>query len=241
MNYCVCIVEDDAVSAFLLGNLLEPYLEKKHINYKIVTYESGKAFYDDFKEGFIAPNIILMDIRLPEISGLDLCRAIRDDGYAGDILICTGSSEFIMDGYDVDARGYILKPYDPKRIYETLDRVLRYASVRTLTIQVRSQVIRIPVSEIRYVESNNNKCTIHCGDNVDYTIYKRLDAIEEELSDPHFLRCHKSYLVNMDFIVKAADDFELVNGVRVPIRKADIKAMKDKYLVFLGKHPRERG
>ena len=85
-----------------------------------------------------------------------------------------------------------------------------------------------------YVESNGAVCTFFCMNNIIYSIRKKLDVIEEEMNDIHFLRCHKSYLVNMDFISAAEqNNFVLTSGDIVPIRTTDTKSVLSAYENFV--------
>ena len=142
----------------------------------------------------------------------------------------------LLDAFSVEARGYILKPYNASDVFDVLERICRYASIRTLTLKIRQRLINIPMADIMYVESNNPNITIHCLDNVIYTIRKKLDVVEADLNDTHFLRCHKSYLVNMDYITAASDDFVLTDGTVIPIRKTDVKFYKEEYKKFAEEH-----
>ena len=65
-----------------------------------------------------------------------------------------------------------------------------------------------------------------------HTIYKKLDEIQEELP-PYFLRCHQSYLVNMNYIKRADKEFELVTGDIISIRQRDLKRIRSVYLDYL--------
>lgn len=233
MKYKICVVEDDEVIAALFIDILNRYFTKRHIEFQIKHYITGTALLDDFKEKFVVPDMVFMDVYLPDLNGIDTCHKLRSEGFIGDILIVTGSEDYMLSGYDVDARGYILKPYEPDKIYATLDRVLHRASVKTYAMQIRTSIIRIPVSDIHYVESNNTKCTIHCESGTEYTIYKKLDDIENELADRRFLRCHQSYLVNMDYVRTADNSFHLGNGEVVPIRRTEIKGIKERYKLYI--------
>ena len=236
MKLDICIVEDSKMDAKILKLILETYLDERHIVYTIKIYDTGLAFFADYEEGYITPTTLFMDIFLPKSNGLEICRKMRHMGYAGDILITTETKDHAIDAFSVDARGYILKPYNAPDVFDVLERICRYASIRTLTIKIRQRIINIPMADILYVESNNPNITIHCLDNVIYTIRKKLDAIEAELNDTHFLRCHKSYLVNMDYISAAPDDFVLTDGTVIPIRKADVKFYKEEYKKFAEEH-----
>ena len=236
MKLDICIVDDSKIEAKILKVILDTYLEERHFDYTIKIYDTGLAFYADFEEGYIHPTTLFMDIFLPKSNGLEICKKMRSKGYAGDILITTETKDHVMEAFKVDARAYILKPYNSQDVFEVLEKVCRYAQYRTYTLKTRQRQIRIPVSDIMYIESHEATCTFHCLNNIIYTIRKKLDAVEEELHDEHFLRCHKSYLVNMDYITAASEDFTLNTGDIVPIRKNDTKVIKDAYEQFMEKY-----
>lgn len=234
MKLDICIVEDEKIDAKVLKVILEDYLVKRHFDYTIKLYDTGVAFFSDFEEGYISPTTIFMDIFLPHSNGLEICKKMRSMGYVGDILITAETKDHALDAIKVDARAYILKPYKSQEIFEVLEKVCRYAMYRTYTLKTRQRFVKIPLSEIMYVESNGAVCTFFCMNNIIYTIRKKLDVIEEEMNDIHFLRCHKSYLVNMDFITAAEqNNFVLTSGDTVPIRTTDPKSVLSAYENFV--------
>jgi DNA-binding LytR/AlgR family response regulator len=236
LQFNLCICEDDGISANILAIILETYFEDRHLSYEVSIYNKGATLLDDFKEGYVNLDILIMDIYLEHENGIDICKKLRKQGYSGTIVFMTSSKEHAIEGYDVDARAYLLKPYDPDEIHRTFDRLLSNVSMSMYTIKIYSQIIRIPIYEIMYVESSNTKCVIHCDGDIDYTVYKKLSEIEAELNDSHFLRCHQSYLVNMAHIVEANECFILSNGANVPIRKRDAKQFKDMYIEYIKKY-----
>ena len=83
-----------------------------------------------------------------------------------------------------------------------------------------------------YVESINTKCILHRTEHREYNIYKKLGQIEAELNDPRFLRCHQSYLVNMNYVSEANDVCLLQNGEEVLIRKKSKRKIQQKVLDY---------
>ena len=83
-----------------------------------------------------------------------------------------------------------------------------------------------------YVESENTKCILHRTGNREYNLYKKLIQIEAELNDARFLRCHQSYLVNMNYVREAHDVFILQNGDEILIRKKSKKEIQQKFLEY---------
>lgn len=233
MSLSICICDDEEFMVLLLKRILDSYFKEKKFVYDITTYPNGLSLLHDFEDGFTSPDVLFMDIMLGDSNGADICKEMRKNGYTGTIIFLTGSSEYAVFGYELDARGYILKPYKAKLIHETLDRILRNSGAEAYTIKVYNQIIRIPIADILYLESQNTKCVIHCVNNITYTIYKKLSDVEAELSGNGFLRSHRSYLVNMSAIVSAKTSFLLTNGESVPIRTKNAKEIKNTYLDYL--------
>lgn len=91
-----------------------------------------------------------------------------------------------------------------------------------------------------YVESSNTKCILHRADGRTYHVYKKLNEIEAELNDARFLRCHQSYLVNMNYVSEANDSFVLQNGDMVLIRAKSKRMILQKVLEYKEKTYRMR-
>ena len=237
MKLQVFICEDKAANQDLLKKILSNYFRDRHIPCDINAYIYGKALIDDFNAGYIFPDLIFMDIHIKNRineNGIEVCRKRRDAGFDGIILFTTSDKAHAIEAYEVDARGYLLKPYDINKIYNTLDRILSNSQMRSYyTIVTHHRIVNILRSKITYIESFRMQCVIHCTDNIEYTIYKKLIDIEKELDDRHFLRCHQSYLVNMDYIEQATDCFLLTDGSKVPIRHREMGKIKEQYFNFI--------
>lgn len=232
MRIAVC--DDNSVDRELIVTLLQKYFSKKDIPCEVVQYDSGVHLINDVEDD-IWYDIVFLDIYMGEMLGIDVAGKLRDKKYSGEIIFITASADYAVESYDVSAAGYLLKPYDLDRLCRVLRRIVQDTNPGTYQIRQRSKVIRIPYHEILYVESNNSKCVLHRKSGNTYVVYKRLDEIEEELKDERFLRCHQSYLVNMDYIYQADKQFELISGETVLIRQRDLKAIRQTYLDYLAK------
>lgn len=229
----IAICDDNAIERELFFDILAAFFDSKSLSSKIEQYSSGIELLCDVEEGKWY-DIIFMDIFMDKMLGIDVARNLRKIGYDGKIIFQTVSADFAIESYEVEASAYILKPYDVKKLTNIVNRVVKNIDNDFYTIKQRSNYVRIPYSEIIYVESKNSKCILHRTDGRCYTVYKRLDEIEGELAvDPRFLRCHQSYLVNMDYILQVDKQFRLSTGDSVMIRQRDIKAIRDKYSDFL--------
>ena len=234
MNLNVCIVEDSKIDAKVMRCILEEYFKEKNFNYSLKTYDTGVEFLADYDDGYICPTTLFIRIVLPNSNGIDICKKLRSKGFAGDIVFVTDNPEYAIDAFSVDARGYLLKPYSPNHVFEVLDRVTSFSSLQTIPIKIGRQFIRIPVFAVLYVESEAHDCIFHCRNGVEYVSRCKLDDVQKEINNSKFIRCHKSYLVNMNYVQSVdPNEFILADETHIPISKKDSNTVNEIYTHFL--------
>lgn len=233
MNIAVC--DDNSIDREIITMMLLDYSAQKSIHFDFVEYESGVDLIYDIEEGR-SFDILFLDIYMDKILGIDAAHKLRKEiHYEGNIIFLTATSKFAVDSYEVDASGYLVKPLSYEKVFAIMDKILSSYKTETYSIRKHSGIIRIPVDEILFIGSDNNKCVIHRKDGRCFTVYKKLDEIQDELPSSYFLRCHQSYLVNMDYIERADKEFELVTGDIVSIRQRDLKNIRSIYLDYVSR------
>lgn len=155
---------------------------------------------------------------------------IFDFGYA----IC--SVGFGIGEWKVHAMGYLLKPYEPGRIGAVIDYYVQKHPQKNqnyIEVKSRRKSLIIPYKDIINMESDNKVVYIYTTTQGIVKVYNKLDVFEKELSDDRFLRCHQSYLVNMQYVAGLVDsDFIMINDKMIPIRKSGRKLIVKKYEEF---------
>lgn len=126
----------------------------------------------------------------------------------------------------------LIKPYTIKDIIYNIKPMIVEFGRKDILVMINRKVHAINTNDIMYIESENNKCIFHLSDGKVFVQYKPLDEIEKQISLPAFLRCHKSYLVNMDYIVSAEKSFILTNGDEVLIRQREVSAIRRKFVEY---------
>ena len=233
----VAVCDDSRIDRELFVAVLHHYFVNKPISNEIVQYENGMDLLHDVEDDMWF-DIIFLDIYMNDLLGIDVAHKLRSLGYRGHIIFLTATADFAVDSYEVEASGYLLKPQSFEKLSQVMDRATREMTTNTYQVKKHSKIIRVPYHEILYVESMNSKCIMHCCNDQSYVIYKRLTMIEHELNDERFLRCHQSYLVNMDHIHQVDSQFTLVTGDTVSIRQRDLKLIRQTALDYLDKmHP----
>lgn len=199
---------------------------------EFMEYDSGNALLSAWENGNLDVNLIFLDIYMAGLNGVEAARRLRNMGCRTDIIFLTTTPDFAIEGYEVEAAGYILKPLEQEKLLQLLERLFQRENSTILTLRQGNSVFTIVPSEIVYIESNRNLLTIHTvRETISY--YGRLDEMADKLPKKKFLRCHQSFLVNMDRIYAAEDDFRMETGEIVPIRVRERRAIREAYFHYI--------
>ncbi len=164
---------------------------------------------------------------------LSTIHRLRSVGYDGDIVALGASAALAVAGYAYRLTDFWLLPPDNDHARACLRVLLSGVRPACLTVRSHGSIVRIPITDILFAESHNAKCLIHRVGKEAITVYCKLSDIETQLADDRFLRCHQSYLVNMDHIAEASHQFVLDDGHAVAIRQRDRHRLCNVYQAYL--------
>ena len=229
----IAICDDRAADRALLAEYLEAALETRRLDYTLRAFSGGEEMLSAM--GQVPYKINFLDIYMRGMSGVELARRIAGRDPKAAIVFTTTSPDYMAEGFQVGAVHYLVKPFTAQAVDQALERCLRLVgrSERYLELLVNRVPRRVLFSQVLYAESQNRYCAINTPGQV-LKAYMRLDELQGQLDDVRFLRCHRSFLVNMDHIAGVLDyDFVLDSGARVPIRREErlrIKTAFEEYL-----------
>lgn len=238
MNIGVC--DDDERDLKLLLSCLKEYINQKLLSdsVKIYFFNSANAFLNKYKKGFF--DLLILDIFVDDKNGFSFAKEIRKNDEVP-IIFYSSSKGFAVEGYLINAIGYLVKPIDKDNFFNLLDKVFLKEPEKKLELKIKGKYQYFFYKDIMYCESNGRKITLFINNGKECTVYLRLDEIEQSLLGSNFLRTHKSYLINMNYIVNIDSRcFVLQNGKRVPIRVKDYqKIVKNYHNFFIGEQSNE--
>ena len=227
----VVVCDDSMFDRIILENLLYQYFESASIAYEVFCYENGNALLEEVRKG-IKFDVVFLDMYMEGQTGIEIAKELRIIGYRDEIVFVTSADEYVLENYEFNVTA-CLRRNQTEMFFLCLDEIRKRQQKKNYTIVKRSGIVKIPYTDILFVESSNAKCIFHLLDGVQYTIYEHLGNIELELKDKRFLRCHQSYLVNMDYVCQVEKNFELITGDIVYIRQHALKAIKQIYYDYM--------
>ena len=205
----------------MLGDILSTY----SINYKIYEFSSGEELLSNYPKDL---DILIMDIQMKIINGMDTARKIREFDQNLEIIFMTSFSEFMQEGYEVKAYRYILKPISERKISRNIlpciNEIMKKKN-NYLTINVKNYVDRIKIDSIVYIETDRPNILIYTNDNK-YTTKMSISKIDKILREHGFFRCHNSYIVNLKLVESMNSNTLKIGEKYIPISKYRVKELK---------------
>ena len=205
----------------MLGDILSTY----SINYKIYEFSSGEELLSNYPKDL---DILIMDIQMKIINGMDTARKIREFDQNLEIIFMTSFSEFMQEGYEVKAYRYILKPISERKISRNIlpciNEIMKKKN-NYLTINVKNYVDRIKIDSIVYIETDRPNILIYTNDNK-YTTKMSISKIDKILREHGFFRCHNSYIVNLKLVESINSNTLKIGEKYIPISKYRVKELK---------------
>lgn len=201
MKIRIALLEDDGQDRRQTLLCLQRFFAEMNIEYETVLFDDAKSFlsygkaYSDF-------HLMLLDILLGgEQNGVDLARVVRKVNRDVAIMFITKTAQFAINGYEVDAIDYVLKPLVYEEFAFKLKKALRYILLhmeKFIVIDHKEGQTRISERSIYYVEVIRHYLTVHTRRG-DYVVRGTMKDFVSELSEC-FCRCSNSYLVNLRYV-----------------------------------------
>ena len=233
MNIIIC--DDCQEDRVFLNNLLREYEKSSTEHFNITEYASGTGLCKD-KEVLSNCQIVFLDINMEEQDGLKTAIKIKElypDIY---IVLVTAYMSYSLEGYKVKASRFLLKDDLEHTIKECMDSLILELHKKDCYVEfsfVEGQ-IRLQTDDIIYIETAKHKNVFYAKKQV-YTIYKRMDEIEEELAGFGFVRVHQSFLVNMRYIEKISSYvLRLITGKEISVPKSRYQEVKRMFALYKG-------
>lgn len=218
MKYRIAICDDEQNQIEYITSIVTSWSNHKGHSCEIRTFASAEAFLFEYEEDK-AYDILLLDVEMKNMNGIELAKRIRKDNNRAEILFITSHFEFVGEGYEVDALHYLIKPISVEKLTQVLTKAAEKLSVEppSVVISCEGETVKLYESDILYVESFLHYIVIHTKDN-EYKIKENISVFENKVSDV-FYRIHRSYLVSLKYITRISRTSVNIGNTELPLSR----------------------
>ena len=231
LKVVVCDDEENILKD--IAGIVENKLSERQVACDILSINDARILLEELKENLI--DVLFLDIDMPYYSGMDIASYISDNNLSTILIFVTSHDELVFKTFAYKPFGFIRKTYLNEEIDELIDRLTKEVEVRKqeLVIIKAGEIVKVPLCDISYIESEGNYLNIRTREEL-VRHRETMSNMENELKGKDFIRCHKGYLVNVNFIEKMKMSELIVKcgkeEVIVPVGRSYEKDVKKKIM-----------
>ncbi len=201
----------------------------------ITEYEDAESMLHDIEANGRKFDLFLLDIYLPGITGVEAARRIRTQNRNALLVFLSTSEDFYREAFDLYAFHYLIKPVQENSLTEVLQKTSDIINrpEETLRITFNGEDTILRQSDISYVSSSNHILHFHLQDGTRHTSYGKLDEMQPRLTEHCFIRCHKSFIVNIRHVTKLAKEGFYIEDTLIPISRTYTASARESYKKLL--------
>lgn len=219
MSLTIAICDDNENQISELRRLLDEWAADKPFALAIEEYISAESFLFSYHDK--PCDLLLLDIEMRGINGMELAKRLRSNGDMLPIVFITGYSDYISEGYDVEALHYLLKPVSKEKLFAVLDKYVEKHSVKAdeLLIETANGATHISADRITYIEAFGRKTAVHLSDNTVIDCTRSISKFSA-MQVNGFVNSHRSYIVNLRYIRTIGKTALILdNGEEIPLSR----------------------
>lgn len=233
MAISIAIVEDDKAASDLIAEYIIRYSKENELQLSITQYYDAVGLLDQYTAEH---DIIFMDIQMPYLNGMAAAHRLRAMDQKVILVFITSLRQYAVEGYEVDALSYLVKPVNYYDFAIKLRKALKripFLSTTDIILNTKSGDIRLAQEDIRYVEIHDHWLIFHTLGG-DYSHYSSLTRIEKQVSANEFARCNSCYLVNLHYVQRVSGMFVTLDDgtelkISQPRKKVFLETLKKYY------------
>lgn len=229
----IAILEDSDADYTRICKAWDRFSKEENLSYQITHYKDSTSLLKQFHSQF---DLIFLDIEVPGKNGMETAQEIRKLDNLTILVFLTNFSKYAVNGYEVNAADYMLKPLDYYSFALKMHKILHmlYQNIeKEITIMTKGLLHRFSINELFYVEINNHDLIYHLDDE---TISTRgsLSEVEKSLPKNSFSRCNNCYLVNLKHVTKIKDNTVWIGKNELTISRPKKKMFLNDLTNYIG-------
>lgn len=229
----IAVCDDESIDRQRAASLTREIMGAEGLAYDLSGYESAAALLTAIQGG-AQFNILLLDVMMEGLDGMELAAALRELRDSTAIIFMSTNREMALRGYEVSAARYLAKPLREEQLREALLYCYKtFCEKKEILLPTAKGQCRIPLSDILYVEAMERVTKLALTDRSEEVSMKFSD-LSALLPERQFRPCHRSYLVNLEHIAYIRNrDLELTTGEILPISRYRVEDLQKHFVAYL--------
>ena len=227
----IAICDDLESERLRLARMVQNYADQHGLAVRLRLFPDGESLLTALR-GPDPVHLLFLDIYMPGLSGLETARQIRAAGNDLSIIFATTSQDHGMDSFEVRASDYLVKPFQEGEVNAALEWFFSHPPepLRLLSIYSEGEWRQLRLSSIYYIDVYGHQARVHTPKEVLIT-RRGLDDLESSIDSGDFLRCHRSFLVNMNHVEGIeGNDFRMRDKTLVPITASQAAQIRGRFI-----------
>lgn len=232
MTYRIGICDDNNLDAVYVQNFLNDWGKERHYQIRCEVFPSAENFLFRYAEDKNF-DILLLDIEMGEMDGITLAKKLREENDSVQLVFITGYADYMAEGYEVAALHYLMKPVSAEKLYKVLDRAVAGLPKKSqvILLPVEGEIVKLSADEICYVEAFSHNVTVHT-ETRKLEVKLSISEMEQRLGN-HFVRSHRSYLVNLKYMARISKkEVILDDGTAIPLARMAFSEVNQAFINY---------
>ena len=235
IQFAIC--EDDKTEQAYIASLVRNWADRENHDCRIECYDSAEQLLYSF-DGDFPFSIYILDIQMKKMNGVELARELRRRDKRAVILFLTGLLDYALEGYEVGAMRYLMKPVDEKEFYRILCRIEKEQSEETeawFILERQEEILKIPYRDIWYLEAQGHYVELHYGEKV-LRWKAGFGEYQREFEENGFVMVRRGALVNLGRVAKVGrTEGVLDNGETLPVSRGQYRRVNEAFISYYRK------
>lgn len=235
----IAVCDDEEKSVALHEKIVRECLQTEGIGFEITSYTQSRNLLYDITDDSFFYDIILLDIEMPGISGMEIPQQIKGFLPNVRIIFVTSHTEYAIDAFELSVFRYVPKNnLKTKLAAAVIDaaKLVELEAGQEYTIQTANRMEKIPYKDILYIQREGKNACIVSNTGIS-KVRKSLQQVFEELNAPEFIFIDRGYIVNIIQIMKISGGTAILkNGKQLPVSRSHLQDVKRQINQFWGAH-----